>query len=375
MHLAPGARFDSREARIPGLVLLLSVLVIGAAALSAGVGQGQQDHKPLLSPPAPTTLFEPSVLGGLEELECTPCHSAVTAEWSAGAHALAWVDTVYRESILDRRRPKACHACHIPQPLLVTGELPERLRPRDSEAADAHFGVSCVTCHQGPDGSILGPWGAQTTAHKSTLSRQHLSGVEAGDTGGSNALCSTCHSTNIGPVFGVAKDFKEAGMGERGLTCVGCHMAPIERRWANEPGDKLGSKFGADLALDESVPLRIGRSHALQTPRDPAFLRLAFGWSLTGDSGARKLVLKNQAGHRVPGIIGRAIVFQVTSLGAAGEELGTGDLNVDSFSYLPVDGAQELALAAGAVAVRIVGKHKDPRASRSEVFLELIVTE
>ncbi len=367
MSLAPGARLDGRDPRPLGPILLLSMLVLGSVAFSAGVGQEERGDRPPLNPPAPTTLFEPSVLGGLEQLECTQCHSAVAAEWSAGAHALAWVDTEYRESILDRRRPKVCHGCHIPQPLMATGELAKRVRPRDSESADAHFGVSCVTCHAGPGGSILGPWGIETAAHTSTLSKQFLRGEEAGDTGGSTALCSTCHSTNIGPVIGVAKNFREAGMAERGLSCVGCHMAPVERRWANEPG--------ADLASDESVPLRAGRSHALQTPRDPAFLRLAFGWSLGGVAGSRRLVLKNQTGHRVPGIIGRVMVFQVTSLGAAGEELGTAEMTVDSVDYLPFDGSQELALAAGAVAARIVGRHEDPRASSSEVFLELTVEE
>src|SRR6185503_17542859 len=99
---------------------------------------------------------------------------------------------------------------------------------------------------------------------------------------GSNALCSACHAFNIGPVIGIAKDFATANLEGRGLSCVGCHMAPVERAWASD------------------APPRPGRSHAIQTPRDPAFLRLAFGTTVRTAGGKTTLVLENQAGHRVP---------------------------------------------------------------------------
>ena len=84
----------------------------------------------------------------------------------------------------------------------------------------------------------------------------------------SSELCAVCHKTNIGPVVGIAKDYFASKQAERGRTCVGCHMAKVERAWAD----------------GEGVPVRVGRSHAIQTPRDPSFLRQAFAlsWSPRG---------------------------------------------------------------------------------------------
>jgi hypothetical protein len=44
------------------------------------------------------------------------------------------------------------------------------------------------------------------------------------------------------------------------------------------------------------------RSHALQTPRDPTFLRRAFAVRLDRSGGGTALVVENRAGHRVPGL-------------------------------------------------------------------------
>jgi hypothetical protein len=167
---------------------------------------------------------------------------------------------------------------------------------------------------------------------------------------GSNALCAACHSTNIGPVVGIAKDFEASRQSERGRSCVGCHMHAVERRWAE----------------GESVPLRTGRSHALQTPRDPSFLRRAFELSLSG----AKVVIENRAGHRVPGLIGREIRFEAEALDAGGAVLCRGQLALDARSYLPVDGRLEIALDRAGAAVRVVGRHLDPRAEEPVPFLD-----
>ena len=138
---------------------------------------------------------------------------------------MAWVDEIYREAIAGRKRPGLCHACHIPGPLLLDG-LARRPVARD---ADRHYGVSCEACHLGADGVVLGPRGTATDAHP-TAASEYLREK-------SSELCATCHRTNIGPVIGIAKDFEKADMAARGRSCVGCHMAPVERAWANAPGD------------------------------------------------------------------------------------------------------------------------------------------
>jgi hypothetical protein len=171
---------------------------------------------------------------------------------------------------------------------------------------------------------------------------------------GADALCAACHATNIGPVIGVAKDFLASGQAERGKSCVGCHMAPIERRWAE----------------GEEVPLRKGRSHALQTPRDPAFLRRAFALGLETDASGSSLVITNEAGHRVPGLIGREILFSATLLDGSGNVLVERELQIDSRSYLPVDGQRRIDFQRKGSSVRITGSHVDPRSPEPMTFLD-----
>jgi len=88
----------------------------------------------------------------------------------------------------------------------------------------------------------------------------------------SSRMCAVCHATNIGPVVGIAKDFLGAKLEEQGSSCIGCHMAPMDRK--------------PSKGAEESAPVRPGRSHAIQTPRDPAFLALAFEPSVAHE-GAR----------------------------------------------------------------------------------------
>jgi hypothetical protein len=172
----------------------------------------------------------------------------------------------------------------------------------------------------------------------------------------SSALCSVCHATNIGPVVGIAKDFETSHQAERGRSCMGCHMQQLERKPAR------GAPEGA-VAYQ-------GRSHAIQTPRDPSFLARAFEITLASDGKRSVVTLKNRAGHRVPGLIGREIRFQAEVLDAQGQKLASGDLEFDAQRYLPVDQSAQLPLAAVGAKVRIVGMHRDPRADAPVRFLE-----
>jgi hypothetical protein len=311
---------------------------LAAAVVSAfAPAQGGEDAW-TLSEPAPAVALRPAALERPDEIACGACHAAELEEWSRSAHALAWVDEVYQEELAGRSRPETCHGCHIPEPLLAKG-LAERPAPR---ADGVRFGVTCETCHLGPGGEMLGPRGAANEAHASARS-EHLIGA------GTNALCSACHRTNIGPVVGIAKDFETSGQAERGRTCVGCHMAPVE-------GGEGRAK----------------RSHALQTPRDPSFLRRAFALRLEARGGKRELVIENRAGHRVPGLLGREIAFSARAVGDGGALGEARELVLDTRSYLPVDGEKRLELppdAAGA-AVQVAGEHRDPRGDGPIRFLD-----
>lgn len=317
-------------------VALFAVLVAGGSVLL-------DDDPWELATPAPAVPLIPERLTELEDLTCTPCHATVVDEWASTAHALAWRDEVYQEHLASRRRPQLCYRCHIPQPLLAGGE-PARPQARGSAR---HLGVSCDACHLAADGVILGARGVETEAHPTRRS-EYLAGA------GTNALCSTCHSTNIGPVIGVAKDFAAAGMAERGKSCVGCHLA-------TRPLDPAGS---------DDPEGRTVKSHALQTPRDPAFLRRAFALRLELVDGTARVVISNRAGHRVPGLIGRSIRFTARVLDGQGGVLAQESLTLDVRHHLPVDGEVALEIEASGPRVTVVGDHTDPRQAEAVRFLE-----
>jgi len=309
--------------------------------LLAGIVLGQQDAVPSLKTPAPAVTLRPEVVPGLEAYSCAGCHAEVSAEWARSAHGLAWVDESYRKELEGKKRPELCHGCHAPEPLLA-GVLTPRPDSRDSAR---ELGVSCESCHADDTGAMLGPRGTEVAAHPSKRS-EHMSSP------GSNALCSACHAFNIGPVIGIAKDFATAGLESRGLSCVGCHMAPVERAWATD------------------APARTGRSHALQTPRDPSFLRQAFAFELAGVGGKSQVTLRNKAGHRVPGLIGRKIEIQAELLDASGALLEKQALTLDERAYLPVQGTREIRFAKSGKSVRLRGLHHDPRAPDPVTFLD-----
>jgi len=304
-----------------------------------------------LTTPEPVVPFRPAELEGWREISCAECHAAVVEEWAGTAHGLAWVDEVYQEELAGRKRVRSCLGCHVPQPLLVS-ELPKRPKAR---AEDRHLGVSCDACHLGPDGTMLGPLGVETDAH-ATEQSSHFS--EAG----ASALCTTCHATSIGPVVGIAKDFHASGQAARGRSCVGCHMAFVER-------ELTVPERGGDGSTAAGV--RRVRSHALQTPRDPRFARMAFEVRLELRAGRAVVVISNRAGHRVPGLIGREFRFRAELFDEAGTIVGTGEHVIDARRYLPVDGAVELELGPGGVRARLTGDHVDPRAPEAIPFLDL----
>jgi len=308
---------------------------------------GAQDDEPLPPPhiPAPADDGRPDALENADQLACAGCHATIVDEWAGTLHAMAWVDERYQTAMQKKRKPASCQGCHIPEPIF-DGAIGRKLRPRaetegprpDTRAEalawnPRHFGISCVTCHQAPDGAMLGPYASSTEDEISGAhaSRQH----EAFGGTLANALCINCHRTNVGPVIGIAKDFETTRQAEKGLSCVGCHMAPVERSMASGK-DKEGKPWVA--------PVREGRSHALQTPRDPVFLAEAFGLDARRSKVGIDLVVTNQAGHRLPGLRTRSMTFTVTGYNEAGEAVAQIEREYASDAYLPVDGVSLISL-------------------------------
>ncbi len=336
---------------------------IAAAALGlvlAAAGAAAQEEAPPkaawaleLAAPAPHAALALAPHPGLAGLDCARCHADIAAEWAVTLHAHAWLDPQYQAALKDKRRPESCHGCHIPAPLLLDAEaFGKKPLPRAAEEEPLELGIGCRTCHAGPDGAIHGPFGAPTAAHASVRDERFTAA-------GSNALCAACHRTTVGPVLGVAKDFELAGLEARGMSCAGCHMQPLERPAAEEDGAPAAP--------------RAGRSHALQTPRDPAFLAQAFALAARRDGGGVALTIANRAGHRVPGLVGRRIVFQVAALDAAGAVLAEAEHVLDETASLGVEETLALPLAAPAAALRVKGTHHPPGAAEGIPFLSAIV--
>lgn len=311
------------------------------AVASLLIASSARDGAWKLSKPAPSLDGRPAKLESAAQSSCAECHASIVEEWAATTHALAWTNEVYQEELADRKRADTCHGCHTPAPLHQQ-DLAQKPKARDQ---DRHFGVSCESCHLGPEGEMLGPTGAPTDAH---ASRRHEGFVGQG----SNELCASCHKVTVGPVIGIAKDFlaEVAPLGEVG--CVDCHLAPLR-----EVDDGAGGK-------------RVVRSHELQSLRDPAFLSRAFEFALERQGAAGRLVVSNRAGHRAPGLVGRAFEFRTRSLDAAGKELGAASLTLDTSSYLPVLGSATLDFEAIGASVEIQGWRHDPRLPKPVKFLE-----
>ena len=287
-----------------------------------------------LLPPNPVAQKTKDTLEGFEKHACAACHQTIAKEWAATRHAQAWVESLYIEELAKVRKPAKCHGCHAPRPLLITGVSKKpKLR-----SVDPHFGVDCNACHLDANGAVHGPTGIATEAHVSVQSGLFT------DTG-SNELCYGCHSRSIGPVIGIARDFDDEDLGDSGFSCVGCHMASAERPVANDPETGVAG------------PLRPGRSHALQTPRDPHFLRQAFDLRVEQRQTIKGLVIANRAGHRVPGLNDRVLQFELEALGADNSVLKAETLTISRET--PLDLGEELwfVLPAGAENARVRAKH------------------
>ena len=327
--------------------LLLALLFAATAAAS--------DWK--LSAPRLAPDGRPAENERWKELSCAGCHENVAREWARTTHATAWIDPRFQEELKDKRKPEACHNCHIPEP--VSGvEAGTKPKARDaSQPAWTHMGVDCNACHLGKQGEILGPVGAATKAHASK--KGELFGEAA-----RSQLCLSCHSTNVGPVIGIGKDFAESGQAEKGKSCVGCHMQALEREFVADPA--LAAKLG-----DAPYPKRAGRSHELQGPRDPAFLARAFEITARAANGRTELVFKNACGHRVPGLIGRELEIEAELLDAAGKSLGKDKLDLDHTRFLGADEEARIEFPAAGKKLRLRGLHQSPGFEKRAAFLEI----
>lgn len=266
---------------------------------------------------------------------CAMCHKAIHGEWQGRLHHKAWDDEIYQASIKKKKRAKMCYSCHIPDRVLKKlGRKPKTRKKL------LHEGVTCVACHE-KDGAMHGPFGAKTDAHTSVKDPLFLEK-------NSSSLCMSCHSTKIDVVLPVGKDFKKAGLAAKGESCVGCHMPAVERHMAVSP--VTGKPTGE---------VRKGRRHGVLGPNDAAFCATAFELATAKQEGQLTLMVRNKAGHGVPGLRTREFHFVASHLDAAGKVIGEQKVKVakDNLLLVAENRAFPLKAVAGAAKLRVAIEH------------------
>jgi hypothetical protein len=190
--------------------------------------------------------------------QCRECHQDVWDEWHGTQHQIAYENPEVRKLSNDFRT-KECQACHLPKPVFQTG-LAQRTLPRVTRPDE---GVGCLSCHEGPDGRIVG---RHTVDDAPCTPIAHTEFVTA-------TQCETCHNQH-----GTTDQWRESPFFGK-QDCADCHMPEIDRAGG-----------------------RKGRSHVMPGGHDLATLKAAGRFELErGDDGAVVTRLTNVgAGHNYP---------------------------------------------------------------------------
>lgn len=225
------------------LVLALVLLVGIAVVVVVGLGGGA-------SPAAPHQWTSSG--------QCQECHQAVYDEWFGSHHQIAYTNPEVRGMSEDFKN-KECQACHLPKPIAVTG-YGERAFPRNTQPGE---GVSCLTCHLGTEGQILGR-AARPDAPCAPIQSPDLLSIE---------LCASCHNQHF-----TTDQWRASSWATEGVHCNDCHMPERERA---------------------GVP---GRGHGYPGCHDLAMLKTAGAFTVDKTAaGALELALENTgAGHNFP---------------------------------------------------------------------------
>ncbi|MDO8349019.1 MAG: multiheme c-type cytochrome [Planctomycetota bacterium] len=194
--------------------------------------------------------------------QCKACHEDVFAEWYGSHHQIAFLNPEVRAQSEDFRKEE-CMDCHLPRPLAVTGfgKLPLPRRTHFDE------GVSCISCHLGPDGGILARNDRPEVPCKTKRSEEFF----AVDT------CASCHNQHL-----TTDQWRASRFATLGTDCSACHMPEVPR-----------------ARSDKST--RMGRSHAFPGAHDKAMLQKAATFAVTHEGNEVVLALTNVgAGHNFP---------------------------------------------------------------------------
>ncbi len=194
--------------------------------------------------------------------QCKQCHQDVWDEWKGSHHQISYLNPEVR-ALSDDFRNKECQACHLSQPVSITG-FAERTLPRQTRPTE---GIGCITCHLGKDGEIMARNSRPDVACAPVQNEMFFS-VE---------LCASCHNQHE-----TTDQWRASHYAEEGIGCSDCHMDKVERVLAD------GSK-------------KPGREHRFPGCHEPGILKKAGTFEVELDGDELVLALTNSgAGHSYP---------------------------------------------------------------------------
>jgi cytochrome c554/c'-like protein len=269
---------------------------------------------------------------------CGACHGPIRRDWEKSAMGQSWKNPVFQAFLSDAKAAlgdstlAGCISCHAPA-ASVTADY-------KFEASVSREGVTCNFCHNvsdvdpspkpasytfDPNHPLLmrGPYSDADPgkAHDFVYSKIHTKGE----------FCAACHDhaseggTGV-PIETTYDRWKASDAASEGEQCQDCHMAP----YSGQAAPHL-SKMTRDKVY----------SHAFHAARTPGFLDSVATMTAAVEGGRLKLTIANQkAGHSLPGGGGgmRVIGLSVSFYGAAGESLGTTDVQTYGIRYADAKG-------------------------------------
>lgn len=184
--------------------------------------------------------------------QCRDCHQDVYDEWFGSHHQISFTNPEVR-ALSDDFKKEECMDCHLPRPLAVTG-FGNRTLPRRT-----HFdeGVSCISCHLGPDGGVIARNDRPEVPCKPKRSDALLS-VDA---------CASCHNQH-----GTTDQWRDSHYAKQGTDCASCHMPEITRV-RKDGSQRMGRKHVYEGGHDKATLLAAGR-FAVSKDRDDVVLQL-----------------------------------------------------------------------------------------------------
>ncbi len=186
-----------------GVRLLLGLLIVAAFVSALVLLQGDEAKASDLS----------------SSNSCRACHTEIWDEWVSSWHAQSFTDPlVLAKEQSNNFRKQECIPCHAPAPVFESGLGKERVLERVSER---ELGVDCLSCHRAYQ-SVVGPAPASSGAARAPCA------PIANESLASPALCAPCHNQH-----NTVDEWEASSYAKAGVTCLDCHMQPVERRLAD----------------------------------------------------------------------------------------------------------------------------------------------